>query len=577
MNVKILTSLKDLPQFNPSQPVFCDIETQGLYINTRLIQFYQPTLTDDIYILDLAPIGYNKNTYEKLLSDTVEYMSTLHLVFYNASYDLGTLNLVPAKIDDLFYAVKSAYPEFMEFSLDKVVLKLGLGNLYAGLDKKLLQKQGFILGAYLSQAQLKYSATDVLALAKIWSFPKVQDIISNNMAYKVDILSLSYAIQYQQNGLLVDLHTRNKELQRASEEVEKLNKELPDGFNPNSFVQVRKYLQTEDSDHDALVEYALSDRPLANKAKVIIDIKKAKKEVSYLESINTDKMFTRFNVAGAITGRFTSSGGDLPFGFNSQQIPRQFQKLFKADTNTTAVVGLDYATLELRLACTIFGEQVMYKQLLDGEDLHTSMAKAITGKELHPDGLQGAKDAASGMATASYDYITHKDRTDAKSANFGFVFGMSAKKYQNYAFTSYGISVSLEEAVALRQAYFTKYPTFKAYHAKVWDAVGKGGYVYRTALGRRVKPKLGTDAINGPVQGSGGEATKLAVHYLVKEYPEALQYIFNVVHDAIYLRVPKEDKILWRKRLAKAMVTGWNELLKSPLCIYKDIPMPVDE
>lgn len=577
MKIKLLTKIEELPQFLTTEPVFCDIETHGLYINTRLVQFYQPTLDDTIYIYDLAPIGYNKETYKDKLNTLITYMTDLHLVFYNASYDLGTLDLLPAKVDDLFYAVKTAYCEFQEFSLDKVVTKLGYGHYYNGIDKKLLQKQGFVLGAYLSQQQIKYSAIDVLVLSKMWEDTRIQNVINNNVAYAVDILSLRYAVQYQQNGLLVDLPKRNSMLIQSSDMVEKLTRELPEGFNPNSYKQVRAYLDTEESDHAALVSYALSDRELAPKAKVIIDIKRAKKEVSYLESINTDKMYTRFNPAGAATGRFTSSGGDMPFGFNAQQIPRQFQKLFKADTETTTVIGLDYATLELRLACTIYGEPVMYKQLMNDEDLHTAMAAQITGKTLHKDGLQGDANAASGMSTNTSQYLTHKDRTDAKSANFGFVFGMSAKTYQQYAFVSYGISITLDEAVKLRTAYFTKYPKFKAYHEKVWNDYKKPSFYYETALGRRVKPKLGTDGINGPVQGSGAETTKLAVHYLVKEYPEALKLIFNVVHDAIYMRVAKEEEKLWEDRLAKAMVKGWEELLKSNICVYKDIPMPVAE
>jgi DNA polymerase-1 len=302
-------------------------------------------------------------------------------------------------------------------------------------------------------------------------------------------------------------------------------------------------------------------------------------------------MYTKFNVAGAATGRFTSSGGDLENGFNAQQIPRQFQKLFKADTDTTTVIGLDYATLELRLACAIFGEDEMYKQLLAGEDIHTSMAQMITGKPLHPDGLQGDKNAKSGMADVVYDYVTHKDRTDAKAVNFGYVFGMSAATYMNYAFVSYGIKVTLDEAKLLRERYFTKYPNFGAYHKNVWNNYSKPSFVYTTALGRRVKPRLGTDAINGPVQGSGAETTKLAAHWLIRndcerlgldyktewEQCEVVKYLFNVVHDAIYLRVPKDAKDFWNEQLKVAMVRGWEEISKAPLLKYKDIPMPVDE
>lgn len=604
MKVKIITAIEDLPQLSTEHPTFCDIETEKLYVNTRLIQFYQPKTDDTVYIFDVAPLGYKQNEYSYMLETVKDFLRPLHTVWYNASYDLGTLNFLTTKTDDLFYAIKTAYCEFMEFSLDTVVSKMGYDGMYKDLDKKKIQKAGFIRGSYLSQAQIQYSATDVYVLSKLWEDQKVQNVITNNLAYKVDILSQRYAIQYQQNGLVVDLVNRNKYLEESRANVAKWTKELPEGFNPNSYKQVRAYLDVEDSDHEALVKYALSEKEKAPKARAIIELKKSLKEVSYLESINFDKMYTKFNVAGAATGRFTSSGGDIINGFNAQQIPRQFQKLFKADTECgradcggdecsycTTVVDEDYATLELRLACAIFNEPEMYEQLKRGEDLHTEMAKFVTGKPLHPDGLQGDKYAASGLASVDIPFVTHKDRTDAKAVNFGYVFGMSAATYQNYAFVSYGVKVTLEEAEKLRNAYFTKYPNFKRYHNRVWENYKKPSFFYSTALGRRVKPKLGTDGINGPVQGSGAETTKLAVHFLIKADCErlgldsttewhkcdAIKYIYNVVHDAIYLRVPKKDKSVWVERLQSAMHRGWTEISKSSLFAFKDIPMPIGD
>ena len=534
---------------------------------------YQPEHSNICYILDLAPIGYSKIAYTINLDGAKELLLRLHTVWYNASYDLGTLNIAPNKVDDLFYAVKTSHCQFQEFGLDKVVSKMGFDNYYAGLDKKALQKQGFVLGAYLSDAQIRYSATDVLVLSLIWKNELVQKVIANNMAYKVDMLSLKYAMEYQQNGLLVNQKSRLTMLHNSSDDVVRLTKELPDGFNPNSYVQVRKYLDTDKSDHDALVIYSLSDRPLAAKAKFIIDLKRAKKEVSYLESINFAKMYTKFNVAGAITGRFTSSGGDLDNGFNAQQIPRQFQPLFKHTTKDTVVIEMDYSTLELRLACTIFGDPTMYKQLMDGEDLHTSMAMSISGKKLHKDGLLGTEYDVLGIDKG--EYLTKADRQTAKSVNFGFVFGMSAATFRNYAFTTYGVKLSEQECNDIRNKYFAKYKEFKKYHSKIWNEYKKPKFFYTTALGRRTKPRLGTDGINGPVQGSGVETTKLAVHYLIKENNDALKYIFNVVHDAIYMRVPIEDKDIWTERIKTAMLRGWEEISKTKIFKYKDIPMPI--
>lgn len=603
MQIKIITNVDNLPNFNIDKPIFCDIETQGLYINPRLIQFYQPAMDDIVYIVDLAPVGYKQDDYIANLAKIKDIISEYYLIFYNASYDLGTLGIIPKKLDDLFYAVRTAYPQFMEFGLDKVVVKLGYGNMYNGLDKKALQKAGFVLGAYLSQAQFKYSAIDVIVLSLMYSNPKIKNVMETNTAYIVDIKSLIYAVQYQQNGLVVDTDKRLKLLEEGIIERDNLQKELPlfnkvdktfmdynpeaigkqyQPMNVNSYKQVRAFLDTDKSDADALVRYSLSDRPKAKYGKLIIALKAKKKQVSYLESIDYPKMYTHFNPAGASTGRFTSTGGDRKDAFNSQQIPRTFGGLFKADAIIdgveTTVVGLDYTTLELRLACTIFGEPTMYKQLIDGEDLHTSMAKAITGKELHPDGnlVKLMVAGESDKVHKTSEYISDIDRLRAKGVNFGYVFGMSAKTFRNYAFTSYGVELSEKEANDIRDAYFRKYPRFKAYHNNVWENYQKADFVYTTPLGRKVKPKLGTDGINGPVQGGGAETTKLAVHYLIKEHPEAIKYIFNVVHDAIYLRVPKVDKAIWYDRLSKAMVKGWTEISKTDMFIYKDIPMPVD-
>lgn len=578
MDIKFVIphSLEELKHFTTDLPTFSDIETDGLYTNTRLIQLYQPIdlmeqesneQVQEVYILDTDIITLN---------DIKDFIKPLWTVWYNASYDFGTLNMTTDRFDDLFYLTRTAYPEFMEFSLDKTVENIGLGKLYEGLDKKALQKQGFVQGAYLSQAQLRYSAIDVYALSLIWKNQNIQngrDII----AYKVDILSMKYAIEYQQNGLIVDTIERDKKMIECVATVANLRPEFPDGFNPNSYKQVRAYLGIEKSDYDTLVKYAASENPLAEKAGLLISLKKSLKEISYLNSIQFPVMYTKFNVAGAITGRFTSSGGDLPNGFNAQQIPRAFQPLFKHDTEDTVVVGLDYSTLELRIAAAIYGEVNMYEELMRGEDLHTNMAILSTGKTLHKDGIKGSDYDTIKTGSADHgQWITKTDRTLAKAINFGYVFGMSAATYQNYSYVSYGIKCTLQEAERLRNTYFSKYPSIKKYHQYVWNNYKKPTFTYQTALGRRVKPKLGTDGINGPVQGSGGETTKLAVHYLIKEYPEVIKYIYNVVHDAIYLRVPKADEELWTERLRVSMVKGWVEISKTPLFKYKDIPMPVD-
>ncbi len=387
---------------------------------------------------------------------------------------------------------------------------------------------------------------------------------------------------YQQNGLLLDREAWRVELDLARKRKIETTDLLPYDLNVNSPKQVKEYLGTESSNAATLIGYALSGVPNAKDAEHIINLRKFTKQVKYLESINFDKMYTKFNVAGAGTGRFTSAGGDLPNGFNAQQVPRNFQYLFNSDTDTTEVVGLDYSTLELRLVAEMFGEPEMVRQLVDGEDLHTAMALLTSGKKLHPDGVQKTDIMNTGKAGSldgmGGEFITTLDRTIGKSLNFGLVFGMSATTYQGYIYANFGIELTDSQAKKFVNTYFTKYPQIQKYHRHVWNNYKKPDFYVYTALGRKIKPRLGTDGINAPIQGSGAETTKLAVHYLVKDNPDepVLKYIYNVVHDAVYLRVPKGEKDKWRELLSKAMLKAWDEIMKTDAFKYKKTPMLVD-
>lgn len=574
IHYKIITSIAELPEFDPAYPIFADIESGDLYIEPRLIQLLQthdkPYGEDNpVIILDLAPKMADIPTLDTRVDELREWMKSYWFVWYNGSYDLGTLNVVPAKTDDLFYAVKTAYPHFMEFSLDKVTLKLReTYHLYKDLDKGEMHKRGFKPGAYLSKKMYVYSATDIVALDIMWKDKRIQDVIQNNLAYKVDILSLNYCVQYQQNGLKVPQDIVQEEMRKAEEDIEVLAIHLPPTLNVNSSPQVKLYLGTEGASREVLLR---CENP---KAKVILKLKKRKKELSYLKSIDYDTMVTKFNPAGAITGRFTAKGGAIPNGFNAQQIPHRFQYIFKQPIDGTKVVGLDYATLELRVAACLWGIKQMREFFINEKDLHTEMALNTTGKRLHEDGIIEINDDQWGQHISD-DYITNEDRTHAKALNFGFVFGMSAKSFIDYAFNAYGVMFTIQEAAELRKKFFDLYPEAAAWHEYVWSNYKKPTFYVETALGRRVKPRMGTDGINIPVQGTGAEATKLAVHYLIKEYPESIDYIFNCVHDAIYLRVPEDEYDLWGERLSTAMVKGWDEIKKTAAFKYKDITMKV--
>lgn len=537
---KIIDSLEELSHFKENVETFSDIETQNLYLNPRLVQVYQPSTEDMIYIIDLDIIDVEK---------VKAFLKPLWTIWQGCSYDFGTLNMTTAKFDDTLYLARIAYPSWQDFSLDNIVVKLGYTYLYDGLDKKALQKQGFACGAYLSQAQLRYAATDVYALSLIWQnaqFQKCREVV----AYKVDILNIKYAIQYQQNGLISHQPSVRKELDKIEDEINSNYEEL-NGLNPNSPKQVKEALGTDASDKNTLIKLISEGNRLAE---LVYKQRRLLKRRTMLESYNFPKVITRFNVAGAATGRFTSTGGELDRSINAQQIPRDLQYIFNMNTEDTVVVHADYSTAELRAACSIMKEPVMYQELKNGKDLHITAAAMSSGK---PE-----------------SEIDKAGRQTGKAVSFGKIFGQSPKSFVEFAYVNYGVVITLAESQLIHTKYINKYPMINKYHKDRWNDYKNVPVV--TPLGHRNKARLGTDAINYATQGCIAETTKLAIHYLVSSYPEALNYIFNVVHDAIYLRVPKGAEKIWADRLVTAMKKGWEEMCKCPMLFYKDIPMPVE-
>lgn len=551
LNYKVISSLDELPEFNKAEPIFSDIESDGLYVKTRLIQLYQP-LTVETTLPNTTPV-YIIDTDIIDLKEAKELLKPLWTVWHNASYDFGTLNMTTAQYDDTQYLARTAYPEWGKFDLDTVISKLGWDKLYDGLDKKSMQKSGFVKGAYLSDRQLRYSATDVFALAQIWQNKRIQ-ATRDVLAYKVDILSLKYSIEYQQNGLVSHQPAVREELDKLVDIIEEKYQVL-DGLNPNSPKQVCAYLGTKSSAKEVLIKIITDQGPTAEKAQAVYDQRRLLKRRTFLHQYNVPKCVTRFNPAGAATGRFTSKGSkDLPNSINAQQITRDLQYIFNTDTEDTVVVHADYSTAELRAGCSIMKDAQMYKELMDGIDLHKIAATLALG--------------------GNPEDITKAERQKGKAISFGFIFGMSAPSFVEYAFINYSVIFTADEAKTIKANYVKRYPQIAKYAKARWNDYKTTPV--QTPLGRRNTPRLGTDAINYATQGCIAETMKLAIHYLAKEFPEVTKYIYNVVHDAGYLRVPKGSEAIWAKRLVTAMKKGWVEMCKRPMLFYKDIPMPVE-
>ena len=520
--------------------MFTDTETHSLYGEVCLFQY----------------VGLEGKAKVKKYPSTKwmrKFIKKHHTVWYNASYDLGTIGIdfLDYEFDDLFYAGKTAYPEFDRYSLDIFHDRLGMNFYDHSLDKKKMQKSFTTAAAKKSreatQEQVDYAKADVLTLREMWKNKRIQRVLRRNKAYKVDIESLKYSLIYQRNGIPVDRVALSEERDKLVDAISR-NEKLLKGLNPNSPKQCREALGVPATSKDIMVELIANGNKLA---KVIYEQRRLLKARGMLNSWDYDRIYTHFNPAGAITGRFTSSGGDEEGYVNSQQISRQYQYMFHSTEEDRVTFEIDYSTAELRAGCSIMGDKTMYKELMSGTDLHIEAAK-----------LTGIKNP------------TREDRQKGKAVSFGLIFSMSAASFQEYAFTEYGVTFTQEESRVIHGNYHKKYTGISNYHDYAWRNYKTVNV--ETALGRRNRCRLGTDFSNYATQGSIAEATKLSAIYLVRKYPEALKLIINVVHDAIYIDCKRSDFELWSKRLDWAMQKGWKKICKSDLFKFKDIPMPTE-
>lgn len=199
-------------------------------------------------------------------------------------------------------------------------------------------------------------------------------------------------------------------------------------------------------------------------------------------------MHPTFKLHGTVTGRLSCADPNL------QQVPRdkRLRPLITAPPGWLFVEA-DYSQVELRVAAMLSGDPTMLQIYSDPDgDIHYATAMAVTGKPKH--------------------LITDEERKKAKAVNFGFLYGMGAKKFVIYARDNYGVKISLEEAERFRAAFFDQFYGLPPWHERQ-RAMAKKHKRVRNLLGRvRRLPEVDSgdkfkrgeaerQAINSPVQG----------------------------------------------------------------------------
>lgn len=283
-----------------------------------------------------------------------------------------------------------------------------------------------------------------------------------------------------------------------------------------------------------------------------------KLQSTYVEALpsqvdkNTLRVHTDYMQTVAATGRLSSNNPNL------QNIPirtergRQIRKAFIARNEDYILLAADYSQIELRIIAALSGEENMIKAFQNNEDIHRSTAAKVFNVPLTE--------------------VTKEQRSNAKTVNFGIIYGVSAFGLSNQT------NLSRSESAALIEAYYQTYPRLKAYIHEQIEFARSNGFV-ETISGRRrylkdinsanavVRGAAERNAVNAPIQGSAADIIKIAminIHRKLKEGKFKTKMLLQV-HDELVFDTYKEELDTVEKLIKSEMEQAF--VLSVPLVV----------
>ncbi len=373
---------------------------------------------------------------------------------------------------------------------------------------------------------------------------------AEELFYNIEMPLLPVLAEMEMNGVLIDtksLAETSTVLTKRMEEVEREIYELAGGeFNIASPRQVGEVLFdklkiVEKAKKTKKGQYVTNEevlQSLKGKHKIvgaILEHRGLKKLLgTYIDALpklinpRTGHIHTSFNQATTATGRLSSSDPNL------QNIPvrgeegKEIRKAFIPEPGCL-FFSADYSQIELRVMAHLSGDENMIEAFREGHDIHAATAAKIYKEEM--------------------ENVTRDQRTKAKRANFGIIYGI----------TIFGLAdrleISREEARQLIDGYFETFPKVKEYMEKAKEEARSKGYVETLFHRRRyladINSANGTvrgfaerNAINAPIQGSAADIIKVAminIHRRFKSEGMRSKMILQV-HDELNFSVYPDEK-----------------------------------
>ncbi|MGY8922558.1 MAG: DNA polymerase I [Flavobacteriales bacterium] len=306
-----------------------------------------------------------------------------------------------------------------------------------------------------------------------------------------------------------------------------------------------------------VLSYLAKDHPIIGE---ILDWRSLQKlQNTYVDALpneidsKTRRVHTVYNQAVASTGRLSSNNPNL------QNIPirtergKQVRKAFIPRDDNHLLLAADYSQIELRIIAALSGDEEMLSAFQNNEDIHRTTAAKVFNVPL--------KD------------VTREQRSNAKTVNFGIIYGVSA----------FGLSqqtnLNRNESKELIETYYATYPKLRAYIQDQINFARDHGYV-STVLGRRrylkdinsqnaiVRGAAERNAVNAPIQGSAADIIKLAMIAIQDRLQNEKwkSKMLLQVHDELVFDVPKEE------------VNALREMVKSEMenAFEINVPLVVD-
>ena len=439
-------------------------------------------------------------------------------------------------IDEDVMLMGTAYDLVAEHGLKK------MAQAYLGVPDWDIKKKDKLGGE--RETIVPYLSCDVRYTWELYQY-FYQNMSERSMKIYRELLRPAYRAyrDIERNGLYLDLDSLDVVRKKYNKEEKRLLKELKSHYdiNWNSSAQVaHAFFDLEGMP----VIYKTGKGAPSTAADVLKELAMKGYELpdllmKYKDAATRNKMFLNrwkddcyesrihpnFNLTNVVSGRTSCNNPNL------QQVPRtkDIRGLFSGAPGMI-LFEADYSQLELRIAAHYAKDKTMLNIYLHDGDIHTETAKLFTnGRE-----------------------PTKEERGKAKAVNFGFLYGMQAKKFVKYALDSYGQVFSLAEAKHIRDLYFAKYARLLPWHKEQEDLCEmQGGVSNMFGRFRRLpliyspnkweRASAARRAINTPVQGSGSDLLISAVTQINKEL-KGIAWIGATVHDSIIGECRVEDK-----------------------------------